>query len=130
MTGSCGKTTTVELITAILSTHFRGRGNLKGFNILYNLVRRILDTSPHDDFCVVEIPLGDGKSIDLPIRLSKPVIGVVTNIGMDHFSLYGGIDAIAAEKGKLVAASLGTAQRCSMRTIHAYWKCKAGRPDA
>ncbi len=34
----------------------------------------------------------------------KPQIGVVTNVGMDHYSVFGSVDAIAAEKGKLVSA--------------------------
>ncbi len=88
----------------------------------------LCDGSRHkstDDFCVVEIPLGDGKSIDLPIRLSKLVIGSL-QYWLDHFSLYGGIDAIAAEKGKLVAALWGRPAVLNADDPRV-WKCKAVR---
>jgi aminoacyl-tRNA hydrolase len=92
------------LIHGILSTRYRGRRNPKGFNILYDTVRTILQTRPADDFCVLEAALGDLTPIDFSLSLIRPKIGVVTHVGMDHISMFGSIEAIAAEKSKLVLA--------------------------
>jgi aminoacyl-tRNA hydrolase len=113
VTGSCGKTTTKELIAAILSKRYRGRANPGNCNTPYHVARTVLRTSPRDDFCVVEVAAAHRTRLpmELPLSMIKPTIGVVTNIGTDHISLFGSIDAIAAEKSKLVSAlpSSGTA---------------------
>ena len=43
-------------------------------------------------------------SLEPALALVKPSIGVVTSIGTDHISAFGSIEAIAAEKSKLIAA--------------------------
>ena len=47
---------------------------------------------------------GERIPLERPLDLVKPRIGVVTNIGSDHISAFGSVEAIAAEKGKLIAA--------------------------
>src|SRR3546814_19339417 len=44
------------------------------------------------------------SSFDPMLRLVRPSIGVVTTIGDDHHKAFGSREAIAAEKGKLIAA--------------------------
>jgi len=106
VTGSCGKTTTKELIAGVLDTRLRGRrmpGNLTGSPYLERTIAR---TRPGDDYCVAELGLGnDGPSrFDTILGLVRPAIGVVTVIGTDHYSHYRSAEAIAEEKGKLVEA--------------------------
>ena len=107
VTGSCGKSTTKELIAAVLSSQFKGYKTPATANLPSGIVQAILRVKPNDEFCVVEIAAaGRGERIPLerPLSLVKPSIGVVTNIGSDHISAFGSIEAIAAEKGKLVTA--------------------------
>jgi aminoacyl-tRNA hydrolase len=104
VTGSCGKTTTKELIFAILSTRFRGQVTPGNCNELWHIARIILRTSPRNDFCILEVGAPSPGAMDLPLSLIRPRIGVVTNVGMDHISQYGSIDNIAIEKSKLVKA--------------------------
>jgi UDP-N-acetylmuramoyl-tripeptide--D-alanyl-D-alanine ligase len=107
VTGSCGKTTTKELIAAVLASQFQGRKNPGNRNLPQHLAESIRGVRPWQDFCVLEIAAAiRGKRIPLegPLRLARPQIGVVTNIGSDHLSAFGSIEAIAAEKGKLIAA--------------------------
>ena len=107
VTGSCGKTTTKELIAAVLASQFQGRKNPGNLNLPLHLAKTIVGVRPWDDFCVLEIAAAiRGKRIALegPLRLVRPQIGVVTNIGSDHLSAFGTVEAIAAEKGKLIAA--------------------------
>jgi aminoacyl-tRNA hydrolase len=107
VTGSCGKTTTKELIAAILATHLRGQKNPGNLNLALDLARTLLRVRPGDDFCVLEIAAavkGERLPLEGPLGLIRPQIGVVTNIGLDHLQAFQTQEAIAAEKGKLIAA--------------------------
>jgi UDP-N-acetylmuramoyl-tripeptide--D-alanyl-D-alanine ligase len=104
VTGSTGKTTTKDLIHAILSSRLPGWKSEGNDNIV--VYRTIFGTSPWHAYCVQEIAAAiGGKRIALerPLSLVRPRIGVVTNIGTDHLSAFGSVEEIAAEKGKLVA---------------------------
>lgn len=111
VTGSAGKTTTKELIAAVLSTCYKGRKNPDNRNEPGKIARTIFQVKPGDKFCVQEMAVC-GRSVGVPgepgfeqsIGMLKPQIGVVTNIGSDHISAFETVDKIAAEKGKLIAA--------------------------
>lgn len=107
VTGSCGKTTTKELIAAVLAARFRGQKSHSSKNLPRHLARTILGVRPWHDYCVVEIAAAvRGTRIPLqgPLKLVQPQIGVVTNIESDHISAFGTVESIAEEKGKLIAA--------------------------
>jgi len=107
VTGSCGKSTTKELIAAVLASQLSGHKNHGNKNLPHHIARTILRVKPADKFCVLEIAAairGDKIPLEQPLRLVKPQIGVVTNIGTDHISAFGTMEAIAAEKGKLIEA--------------------------
>lgn len=104
VTGSCGKTTTKELIAGVLGTRFRGGKSREGYNQHYHTATSLLRVRPSDRFNVQEVGIGKfgAGMIDVALRLIRPTIGVVTAIGSDHVSAFGSIDAIAREKRKLV----------------------------
>jgi UDP-N-acetylmuramoyl-tripeptide--D-alanyl-D-alanine ligase len=107
VTGSCGKTTTKELITAVLASHFRVRKNPGNSNLPISLAKTIVKVRPWDDLCVLEIAAaigGERIALEVPLSLVQPHIGVVTNVQTDHIGAFGTVQAIAAEKGKLIAA--------------------------
>jgi UDP-N-acetylmuramoyl-tripeptide--D-alanyl-D-alanine ligase len=107
VTGSCGKTTTKELIAAVLASRFKGRKNPGNRNLPLSLAKTIMRVRPWDDFCVLEIAAAIGGqriALERPLSLVRPQIGVVTNIGTDHLSAFGTVEAIVGEKGKLIAA--------------------------
>lgn len=105
VTGSAGKTTTKDLIASILERHLsKGKKNLGSLNWPEDMVRMVLSTRKSDAFCVAEISAHGPGAVDLPVALIRPTVGVVTNIGADHFSAYKNRDAIAAEKSKLIRA--------------------------
>lgn len=103
ITGSAGKTTTKDLLASILDHHFpRGQSGAGTLNGQDNVGRLLLKTRPSDAYCVTEIALTNDAGLDRQIALFRPTVGVVTNIGSDHISAYGSLDALAAEKSKLV----------------------------
>jgi UDP-N-acetylmuramyl pentapeptide synthase len=104
ITGSTGKTTTAELIAAVLGAHFEGSKNPRNANQPSMITLAIFGTSPRADYYLQEVGLGDSAPLDGFLRLLRCRIGVVTNIGMDHWSSFGGIEGIAKEKSKLVKA--------------------------
>ncbi|MFN2433331.1 MAG: Mur ligase family protein [Gemmatimonadota bacterium] len=104
VTGSCGKTTTKDLLAAVLATRYPGTKSEDSNNGTYAVARTLLATSRRSGTCVVELGAAGPGSLDEPIRLLRPSMGIVTNVGSDHFSAFRGADGVAEEKGKLVAA--------------------------
>jgi aminoacyl-tRNA hydrolase len=106
VTGSCGKTMTKELISAVLSSRFRGQKNRDSLNTLREVIRTILQVRTTDTYCVNEISVGRyfGRlTLGHRLKILRPTIGVVTNIGTDHLTMFGSRQSIAAEKRRLVA---------------------------
>lgn len=107
VTGSCGKTTTKELIAGVLGSQFKGEKTPDTDNQPWHIALTVLRVKPSDDFCVHEIGVGKrGQQgiFEEALELIRPQIGVVTNIGTDHISAFGTIEAIAAQKGRLIEA--------------------------
>jgi len=103
VTGSAAKSTTKDLISAVLSTRLKGSVTGWTGNYPHDVARNILGISRNDGFRVVEVGANSGPgSLDAPLALLRPRIGVVTTIGTDHYRAFGSIDAIAAEKAKMV----------------------------
>jgi UDP-N-acetylmuramoyl-tripeptide--D-alanyl-D-alanine ligase len=104
VTGSAGKTTTKDFAAAVLVTTFPGRKNPHSLNDPYDIARAVRGVRSGDRFAVMELGATSPGDLDGLVALVRPRIGVVTNIGTDHYSAYGSVDAIAAEKGKLIRA--------------------------
>ncbi len=101
--GSAGKTTTKELLVHIVSRSMRGAGNPSSLNVLPEVAKTVLRVSPGQNFCVAELSEHEPGSMDAPLKLFRPSIGVVTIIGNDHWSAFPSREGIAEEVGKLVA---------------------------
>ena len=104
ITGSAGKTTTKDLLASILESRWKGVKGPGSFSFPYNIARIVLGTRVSDAYCVTEIVLYSEFRIDLSLALFRPTLGIVTNIGYDHMSAYGGRDGIVREKSKLIRA--------------------------
>ncbi|HSV50829.1 MAG TPA: aminoacyl-tRNA hydrolase [Burkholderiaceae bacterium] len=103
ITGSAGKTTAKELLLGVLSAKGKTIGTPESLNVPAEVARLVLRTRPQHDFCVTEIGAARAGSLDLPLKLLQPTVCIVTVIGDDHLSSYASREAIAQEKGKLVA---------------------------
>lgn len=104
VTGSAGKTTAKELLVGILSRHMQGHGTLATANYPLHVAKLVCATKRTDRFCVAELGLSGPGDLDDVVRIVRPRVGVVTSIGGDHVGAFGSLEAIAEEKGKLVAA--------------------------
>ena len=104
VTGSNGKTSTKEMVAAILAQHFnvlRTEGNL---NTETGVPLTILKLEPHHSALVLEMGLQRPGDIARLAAIAKPVIGIVTNVGVVHMEFFGSRQELAREKGQLVAA--------------------------
>ena len=104
VTGSSGKTTTKELIAAVLGERFTvvesSGNNNNHIGVPLNLLR--LDTA--HDFGVFELGTNHPGEIALLTGMVKPDIGVITNIGLGHVEFFGDEAGVAREKGSLLEA--------------------------
>ncbi len=102
VTGSVGKSSTKELIWAVLLRRFRTYKNEGNMNNEIGLPLSLLELTPDYERAVLEMGMYAIGEIALLCRLARPVIGVVTNVGPVHLSRLGSIEAIAQAKSELV----------------------------
>lgn len=104
VTGSCGKTTAKEYIYGVLATQGPGQKNPGSFNIKLRVAQQLLTMRRGHTFLVQEVGMSHPGSIRESVRLLQPTVGVVTMIGLDHYSQFRSREAIAAEKSALIRA--------------------------
>lgn len=103
VTGSFGKTTTKELISAVLETQGKVLKTQQNFNNEIGVPKTLLELSSDDDFAVIEMAMrGSGQIAELA-EIAEPTIGVITNVGTAHIGLLGSKEAIAEAKCELLA---------------------------
>lgn len=101
ITGSVGKTTSKEVIAAVLSrryTTLRSEGN---YNNEIGLPLTLLDLSAAHERVVLEMGMYDVGEIAELVRIALPQVGVVTNVGPTHLERLGSIERIAQAKTEL-----------------------------
>ena len=104
VTGSVGKTGTKELIATVLAARYRVLKTPGNLNAITSMPLALLDLTPDIEVAVLEMALYDPGDIATMARIARPHIGVVTNVGMSHVERLGSQEAIARNKGDLVAA--------------------------
>lgn len=101
ITGSNGKTTTKELVSAVLSAHYPThytRGNLNNhIGVCLTLLAMPDDT----EVAVVEMGANAQGEIAALCRIAEPTHGVVTNIGKAHLEGFGGLEGVKKGKSEL-----------------------------
>lgn len=103
ITGSVGKTTTKELISAVLATQGKVHKTFSNFNNEIGVPKTLLELDKDHDFAVIEMAMrGRGQIAELT-EIARPNIGVITNVGTAHIELLGSEQAIAEAKCELLA---------------------------
>ncbi|NBZ88705.1 UDP-N-acetylmuramoyl-tripeptide--D-alanyl-D-alanine ligase [Stagnihabitans tardus] len=101
VTGSVGKTSTKEMLRAIL----QGQGRTHAAEASYNNhwgVPLTLARLPQDaDFAVIEIGMNHPGEIAPLSRLARPHVAMITTVGPAHLEAFGSIEGIAAEKAAI-----------------------------
>lgn len=104
VTGSVGKTTTKELIAAVLGARFRTFKSEGNYNNEIGLPLMLLKLSEAHQRAVLEMGFYVAGEIKFLCALAKPQVGVVNNVYAVHLERAGSLEAIAQGKGELVEA--------------------------
>ncbi len=104
VTGSSGKTSTKELVAAVLRQAGSTRANVGNLNNHLGVPLTLLSLESTDAWAVVEMGTNHPGEIAPLAAMARPEIGVLTGIGTAHIEFFGSSEAIAQEKAELVAA--------------------------
>lgn len=102
VTGSVGKTTTKELIAAVLSTQGRVLKTQANYNNEIGVPKTLLELDSTHDYAVVEMGMRAAGEIALLSQIARPDIAVITNVGTAHIGRLGSEQAIANAKCELL----------------------------
>lgn len=102
VTGSAGKTTTKELIAALLGTRFSVHKSPGNLNNQYGVPLALLALEPTHDVAVIELAMSAPGEIARLAQIAEPEIGVVTNVAPAHLQFFDSLDSIARAKRELV----------------------------
>ena len=103
ITGSTGKTSTKDILAAILSTHLRTVASPENFNTEIGLPLTILAAPGDSEVLVLEMAMRGAGQIAELTAISEPDVGVIVNVGPVHLELLGTLEAIAGAKAELIA---------------------------
>jgi UDP-N-acetylmuramoyl-tripeptide--D-alanyl-D-alanine ligase len=101
VTGSVGKTTTKEIIAAVLSTKYTVLKNDANYNNEIGLPLTVLEMTNRHERAVLEMGMYAQGEIRTLCEIARPEVGVVTNVGPVHLERLGSMEAIAAAKAEL-----------------------------
>jgi UDP-N-acetylmuramoyl-tripeptide--D-alanyl-D-alanine ligase len=103
VTGSVGKTSTKQLIAALVAPHRRVAANPANFNTEIGLPLAVLAAPPGTEVLVLEMGMRGFGQIDELARIAEPDVGVITNVGPVHLELVGSLEGVAQAKAELLA---------------------------
>ena len=102
ITGSTGKTSTKDLLAAMLAQRLRVVASRQNLNTEIGLPLSILAAPAGTEVLVLEMAMrGSGQIAELA-AIAEPDIGVIVNVGPVHLELLGSLEAIAAAKAELL----------------------------
>ncbi len=104
ITGSIGKTTSKEIIAAVLGQHFRTLKSEGSYNNEIGLPLTLLHLTGAHQQVVLEMGMYDVGEIAQLAAIALPRIGVVTNVGPTHLGRLGSLERIAQAKAELPQA--------------------------
>lgn len=98
VTGSVGKTTTKEFIAAVLSKAYKVHKTEGNFNNEWGIPFTIFDIDKSDEAAVIEVGVDNYGQMENYVRMVRPDIAVITNIGESHLENFKTRDGIYKEK--------------------------------
>lgn len=101
LTGSNGKTTTKELIHAVLSEKFNVQYTYGNLNNHIGVPLTILSIKPEHEIAVIEMGANHQKEIELLCTIAQPDFGYITNFGKAHLEGFGGFEGVIKGKSEL-----------------------------
>jgi UDP-N-acetylmuramoyl-tripeptide--D-alanyl-D-alanine ligase len=101
LTGSNGKTTTKELIHAVLSKKFNTKATVGNLNNHIGVPLTLLSFTKETEIGVVEMGANHKKEIAFLCQLATPDYGYITNFGKAHLEGFGGVEGVIEGKSEM-----------------------------
>ena len=101
ITGSNGKTTTKEMLAAIMAQTGPGLKTAGNLNNLIGLPQMLLRLTGEERWAVLEMGMSEPGEIDRLAEIARPDVGVITNAFPAHLESMGSVEAVARAKGEL-----------------------------
>lgn len=103
LTGSNGKTTTKELVRAVLAEHFNTFATKGNLNNHIGVPLSILSINHEVEMAVIEMGANHQKEIEFLCTIAQPTHGLISNVGMAHLEGFGGFEGVKKGKAELYA---------------------------
>jgi UDP-N-acetylmuramoyl-tripeptide--D-alanyl-D-alanine ligase len=101
LTGSNGKTTTKELINAVLATKYKTSATIGNLNNHIGVPLTLLAIKKDIEIAVVEMGANHQGEIKALCEIAEPSHGLITNIGKAHLEGFGGEEGVKKGKGEM-----------------------------
>ena len=101
ITGTNGKTTSKELISAVLSKELNVAATKENLNNHIGVPLTLLSIKQKDEIAIIEMGANHEGEIDFLCDLAQPTFGVITNIGKAHLEGFGSFEGVIKAKSEL-----------------------------
>lgn len=101
ITGTNGKTTTKELINAVLSRKYKTIATSGNLNNHIGVPLTLLSVTQETQIAIIEMGANHQGEIDLLCKIALPTHGIITNIGKAHLEGFGGFEGVVKTKTEL-----------------------------
>lgn len=101
ITGSNGKTTTKELINAVLSCKYKVVSTAGNLNNHIGVPLTLLSVKPETEIAIIEMGANHEGEIAQLCQIARPGFGLITNIGKAHLEGFGGFEGVIRAKSEL-----------------------------
>lgn len=101
VTGTNGKTTTKELITAVLSARYNVVATKGNLNNHIGVPLTLFRINQETQFAVIEMGASAPQEIETLVNIAHPTCGLVTNVGKAHLQGFGSFEGVKKTKGEM-----------------------------
>ena len=101
LTGSNGKTTTKELINAVLNKKYNTKATIGNLNNHIGVPLTLLSFTEETEIGIVEMGANHQKEIEFLCSLALPEYGYITNFGKAHLEGFGGVEGVIKGKSEM-----------------------------
>ena len=110
VTGSIGKTTTKDVLAALLAKRYRVHATAGNYNNLIGLPLTILSAPKNTQMLVLEMGMNHPGEIERLAACAQPTFGIITKVGTSHIGILGSRENIARAKAEITSGMPASAE--------------------